>query len=74
MKNPQAKRYEELTYNEAISKQLKVMDAAAFSLCMESHIPIIVFDFFKKTAWSIFFTSAYQELKYVQEIRERSNE
>ena len=50
MKNPQAKRYEELTYNEAISKQLKVMDAAAFSLCMESHIPIIVFDFFKKNS------------------------
>jgi uridylate kinase len=47
VKNPQAKRYTKLSYQEAISKQLKVMDAAAFALCMENDIPIIVFDFFK---------------------------
>jgi len=47
MKNPSAKRYSKLCYQEAIEKQLKVMDAAAFALCMENRIPIVVFDFFK---------------------------
>jgi uridylate kinase len=42
-----AVRYESITYQEAISRQLKVMDTAAFSLCHENHIPIVVFDFFK---------------------------
>jgi len=46
--HPQATRFEKLTYAEALSKQLKVMDAAAFALCMENRIPIIVFDFFKE--------------------------
>lgn len=46
MKYEDAQRYEHLTYQEAISKQLKVMDTAAFSLCQENHIPIIVFNFF----------------------------
>jgi uridylate kinase len=41
-----AKRYDTLTYQEAISKRLKVMDTAAFSLCQENHIPIVVFNFF----------------------------
>ena len=44
--NPEARRYETITYSEALAKNLKVMDAAAFSLCMENHIPIIVCDFF----------------------------
>ncbi len=43
-KNPEAKRYETVTFQECLSKQLKVMDATAFSLCMDNHIPIIVFD------------------------------
>ena len=47
-KYPDAVRYDKLTYNEALTRSLKVMDAAAFSLCMENNIPIIVFDFFKK--------------------------
>jgi uridylate kinase len=47
LKHPSATRYRRLTYHEAITKQLKVMDAAAFSLCMENQIPIIVFNFFK---------------------------
>jgi uridylate kinase len=47
VKYPDAKRYEELTYQEAISKRLQVMDTAAFSLCQENHIPIVVFNFFK---------------------------
>ncbi|MEI6516562.1 MAG: UMP kinase [bacterium] len=48
VKNPTAKRYTRLSYQEAIEKQLKVMDAAAFALCMENSIPIVVFDFFKE--------------------------
>ena len=47
-KDPKAKRYDRISYAEAISKRLKVMDAAAFSLCMDNRIPIIVFNFFKK--------------------------
>jgi len=46
MQNPDASRYETLTYQEAISKRLRVMDTAAFSLCQENHIPIVVFNFF----------------------------
>lgn len=46
-KNPQARRYRSLTFQQALTSRLKVMDSAAFSLCMENHIPIIVFDFFK---------------------------
>jgi uridylate kinase len=38
-----AKKYEELTYLDVLKKQLKVMDATAISLCMDQHIPIIVF-------------------------------
>ncbi len=48
MKVRGAKRFREITYAEALRRQLKIMDAAAFSLCMENRIPIIVFNFFKK--------------------------
>src|SRR5438093_613384 len=47
LKNPKANRYDRLSYIEALQKQLKVMDATAFSLCMDNHMPIIVFDLFK---------------------------
>lgn len=46
MVHPDATQYKTIRYSEAISKSLKVMDAAAFSLCMENKIPIVVFDFF----------------------------
>ncbi len=46
-KNPKAVRYEQVTYQEALQKQLKVMDAAAFALCMDNKMPIVVFDLFK---------------------------
>ena len=46
-KNPGAKRFTQLTYLEALQKQLKVMDSTAFSLCMDNKMPIIVFDLFK---------------------------
>ena len=48
VKNPNARRYDHVGYMEAIEKQLRIMDAAAFSLCMENKIPIIVFNFFKQ--------------------------
>ncbi len=47
-KYPDAKRLKKLTYMDALRMQLKVMDAAAFSLCQENKIPIIVFDVHKK--------------------------
>jgi len=47
-KNPDAKRYTQLTYLEALQRQLKVMDSTAFSLCMDNKMPIIVFDLFKE--------------------------
>jgi uridylate kinase len=43
-KDPTAVRYEELTFDEALSKHLKVMDQTAFALCSEGNMPIIVFD------------------------------
>ena len=47
IKDPNAVRYKVLSYEEALSKQLKVMDAAAFSLCREHDLPIVVFNFFE---------------------------
>jgi uridylate kinase len=46
-KNPKARRFSQITYLEALQKQLKVMDSTAFSLCMDNKMPIIVFDLFK---------------------------
>lgn len=46
-KNAKAKRFPQISYLEALQKQLKVMDSTAFSLCMDNKMPIIVFDFFK---------------------------
>lgn len=42
--NPKALRYETVTYTEALTKRLKIMDSTAFSLCMDNRVPIIVFD------------------------------
>ncbi len=43
-KNPAAKRFDRITYSDALTKRLQVMDSTAFSLCMDNKIPIIVFD------------------------------
>jgi len=43
-KDPTATKFETITFAECISKNLKVMDMTAFTLCMENNIPIIVFD------------------------------
>jgi uridylate kinase len=42
-KNPNAVRFEHISFLDALTKQLKVMDAAAFSLCSENNMPIVVF-------------------------------
>jgi uridylate kinase len=46
--NPKARRYDQISYQEALGKRLKVMDSTAFSLCMDNKMPIIVFDLFKE--------------------------
>jgi uridylate kinase len=43
-KDPTATRFESLSFVEVISKNLKVMDMTAFTLCQENNLPIIVFD------------------------------
>jgi uridylate kinase len=43
-KDPNAEKYESLTYLEILSKGLKVMDSTASSLCMDNNIPLIVFN------------------------------
>jgi uridylate kinase len=43
-KNPSAVKYDHITFAEAYSKQLKVMDLTAFTLCSENKLPILVFD------------------------------
>ena len=43
-KDPNAQKYQKITFQECISKNLKVMDMTAFTLCMENQLPIIVFD------------------------------
>ena len=44
--NPDAKRFERIGYMDVLTKGLEVMDNTAVSLCMDNHLPIIVFDIF----------------------------
>src|ERR1043165_1153318 len=46
-KNPKARRFDKITYLDALQRQLKVMDSTAFSLCMDNKMPIIVFELFR---------------------------
>ncbi len=50
-KHKNAKKYKQVTFQEAIEKNLKVMDQSAFSLCREQNLPIVVFNFEKKGAF-----------------------
>ncbi len=43
-KHPDAVRYDELTFADALNQRLNVMDSTAFSLCMDNNVPILVFD------------------------------
>jgi uridylate kinase len=44
-KDPTAKRYESLSFTEALEKNLKVMDMTALAMCRENNLPLLVFDF-----------------------------
>src|SRR2546421_4805237 len=44
MRNPKARKFEELSYMRALNMGLKVMDSTALSLCKDNHLPIVVFD------------------------------
>ncbi len=46
--NKKARRFEELHYMEVLKRGLKIMDSPAISLCMDNHLPIIVFNLSKK--------------------------
>ena len=46
-KDSTAVRYQKVSFDEAISKDLKVMDATALTLCRDQKLPIIVFSIFK---------------------------
>ncbi|MDO5057250.1 MAG: UMP kinase [Lautropia sp.] len=50
VKDPSATRYREITFDEAILRNLKVMDAAAFALCRDQNMPLKVFSIFKEGA------------------------
>ncbi|HXQ01666.1 MAG TPA: UMP kinase, partial [Candidatus Udaeobacter sp.] len=43
-KHPDARRFDQVTFSEALAKRLQIMDSTAFSLCMDNKIPIVVFD------------------------------
>jgi len=50
MKNPDAQRYENVTYIDVLQKRLEVMDSTAISLCMDNSLPIIVFNLSERGA------------------------
>jgi uridylate kinase len=43
-KDPKAKKYDEITFNEALDKELKILDLTAFTMCKENKMPVIVFN------------------------------
>lgn len=47
-KDPTASKYQHLSFDEALAKNLKIMDLTAFTLCKENNLPILVFDMNKK--------------------------
>jgi uridylate kinase len=44
-RDPSAKRFDRLTYSEAIERKLGVMDLTAMTMCMEHNLPVVVFDY-----------------------------
>jgi uridylate kinase len=46
--NPSAQRFEKLTYNDVLTKGLRVMDTTAVTLCMENKMPIVVFNLLRR--------------------------
>ncbi len=50
MKNPDAVKYDQLSYIDALNSRLKVMDSTAISLCMDNEMPIVVLDLWEEDA------------------------
>jgi uridylate kinase len=50
MRDPTARRYDRLTFDEAIGRHLKVMDATALTLCRDQKLPVCVFSIFRRDA------------------------
>jgi uridylate kinase len=48
--DPDAKRYQRVTFDEAIARNLRVMDATALALCRDQKLPVIVFSLYKRGA------------------------
>lgn len=51
-KEPDAERYDRLTFNEMLARDLRVMDTAAVALCRENHVPILVFNLHQDGAFA----------------------
>jgi len=47
-KDPEAEKYDEITFNEALQKELRILDLTAFTMCKENELPIIVFNMNEK--------------------------
>jgi uridylate kinase len=47
-KDPEAVKYDEITFNEALKKELRILDLTAFTMCKENELPIIVFNMNEK--------------------------
>ncbi len=43
-KDPKAKKYDTVSFEEAIARRLKIMDSTAFTMCRENNLPVVVFD------------------------------
>ena len=43
-KDPEAEKYDEITFDEALEKNLRILDQTAFTMCRENELPVIVFD------------------------------
>lgn len=52
VKNPNATKYDTLTYDQALSENLAIMDSTAFSMCKDNELPIIVFNFFEEGSFT----------------------
>jgi uridylate kinase len=49
-KNPNAVRFDRLTYMDALNRRLEVMDNTALTLCMDNHLPILVLNLWDSNA------------------------
>jgi uridylate kinase len=47
-KDPEAEKYDEITFDEALAKNLKILDQTAFTMCRENELPVIVFNMNEK--------------------------